>query len=81
VTERPHNARMVDRGYGNGGGYHARRPLSDLRGDDVPNLNPSYRGNHRASGQHHLDHQTAAQQRSSRVGRHHADPYDDYLNR
>jgi hypothetical protein len=83
VTERPPNIRAAH-AYVNGAGYNTRRSIPearnpDSRGDD--NQNRSYRGNHRAGGQHHLDHQTPAQQRSSRVGRHHADPYDDYASR
>ena len=80
MTERPQNVRIA-RSYGNGGGgYHSGRPIADgSRADD--NQNRAYRGSHRAGGQHHHDHSTAAEQRDSRVGRHHADPYDDYVNR
>ncbi|MEV6842120.1 hypothetical protein [Actinoplanes sp. NPDC051411] len=83
MTERPQNIRTA-RPYVNGGGQNTRRPIPEARvpesrADD--NQNRSYRGNHRAAGLHHLDHQTPAQQRSSRVGRHHADPQDGFINR
>jgi hypothetical protein len=85
VTERPPNIRSAHAdAYVNGAGYNSRGPIPEARipeslADD--NQNRSYRGNHRAAGQHHLDHQTPAEQRSSRVGRHHADPQDDCVNR
>jgi hypothetical protein len=82
VTERPHNARTIG-DYTNGAGYNSRRSIPEARHPDSraeDHQNPSYQGNHRAAGQHHRDHQTSAEQRSSRVGRHHADPQDDYLN-
>ena len=89
MTERPHNvrpARVLERPANNGSGYHARLTIPEARnpesrGDDNQIANRSYRGSHRAAGQHHADHQTPDQQRSSRVGRHHADPHDDYSNR
>jgi hypothetical protein len=83
VTERPQNTRTI-RVHANGSGYHTRRSIPEARSPESraeDNQNRSYRGNHRAAGQHHLDHQAPAQQRSSRVGRHHADASDDYLNR
>jgi hypothetical protein len=92
VTERPQNvrpARTVERSSVSGG-YNARRPAPEARGsesraDDNQIAGLSYRGSHRAGGQHHLDHQTPAEQRSSRVGRHHVDPWadshDDHPNR
>lgn len=83
MTERPQNVRSA-RGHGNGGGYNTRRSIPDARNPETradDNQNRAYRGSHRAGGQHHHDHSTAAEQRDSRVGRHHADPYDDYINR
>ncbi|HEY0531143.1 MAG TPA: hypothetical protein VGD29_06035 [Actinoplanes sp.] len=82
MTERPQNARTT-RAYANGGGFNTRRSIPEARSPESradENQNRSYRGNHRAGGQHHLDHQTPAQQRDSRVGRHHADPHDDYIS-
>ena len=82
MTERPQNVRTVS-SYTNGGGYNTRRSIPEARGPESradDNQNRSYRGNHRAAGQHHLDHQTPAQQRDSRVGRHHADPHDGYAS-
>jgi hypothetical protein len=78
VTERPHNIR-TDHLYANGAGYNTRRSIVHAHEPD-DNQNRSYRGSHRAAGQHHLDHQTPAERRDSRVGRHHADPQDDYIN-
>jgi hypothetical protein len=83
VTERPQNVRLTH-GYANGSGYNTRRSIPEARGaDDNQIANRSYQGSHRATGQHHLDHQTSAQQRDSRVGRHHAEPppHDDYASR
>ena len=86
MTERPQNVRLTH-GYANGNGYNTRRPIPEARNpesraDDNQIGNRSYRGSHRAAGQHHIDHQTSAQQRDSRVGRHHADPpHDDYISR
>lgn len=88
MTERPQNvrpARTLERPGNNGSGHHARRAIPEARNpearEDNQIANRSYHGSHRAAGQHHADHQTPAQQRSSRVGRHHADPHDDYLSR
>jgi len=83
VTERPHNVRSantIERGFVNGG-YHSRRRIPEARTEENQITNRSYRGNHRADSQHHADDQTPAQQRSSRVGRHHADQQDDRANR
>jgi hypothetical protein len=88
VTERPQNvrpARVLERSH-TSGGYNSRRPIPEARNpesrvDDNQIANRSYRGSHRAAGQHHADRPTPAEQRSSRVGRHHADPNDANLNR
>jgi len=83
VTERPQNIRtagILERGFTNVG-YHSRRRVLEARTDENQIANRSYRGNHRADSPHHSDDQTPAQQRSSRVGRHHADQHDDRANR
>ena len=83
VTERPQNVRptnTLERGSTNGG-YHSRRRIPEARTEENQIANRSYRGSHRADSQHHADDQTRAQQRSSRVGRHHADHHDDHANR
>ena len=65
VTDRPHNVRRPDasRGGQANSGYH---DAAESR-----NSSPTYRGSHRA------DERAAADQRSSRVGRHHAAPDRD----
>jgi hypothetical protein len=88
VTERPQNVRAASvaaRSHA-GGGHNSRRAVPESRnpgpcGDEDQTADrASYRGNHRAGGQHHAD-QTPAQQRSSRIGRHHADQHDDHTTR
>jgi hypothetical protein len=81
VAERPHNIRptaILQRSYANGGN-HAYRVLPEARAEE--NQNHSYRGSHRASSMHHVDDQTPDQQRSSRVGRHHAEHSEDLSGR
>lgn len=79
VTERPHNvraARIIEQSYAGGGG-NIRRSLVQPRTDEFRTTNRPYRGQHRAEHAQHAD-ERHAWQRSSRVGRHHADPYDDH---
>jgi hypothetical protein len=69
VAESPQNvrsARILERSYG-----HNSRLIPEARTQDT---NRSYHGSHRAD-------ETAAQHRSSRVGRHHAEPTDDLSGR
>lgn len=83
MAERPQNirpTRVLDRSHANSG-HHGRRLIPEARGDDNQIANRSYRGSHRAGSLHHADDHTPAQQRSSRVGRHHAEPTDDLSNR
>jgi hypothetical protein len=82
VTERPQNVRpasIVERSYANGA-YNSRRRIPEARTQDNQITNHPYRGSHRADGQH-ADDRSPAQQRSSRVGRHHADHQDEQTNR
>ena len=81
MAERPYNIRaagILERGYG--GGFNSRRVIPEARAEGDPIANRAYRGSHRAGGLHLADDQRQAEQRSSRVGRHHADRHDDYLN-
>ena len=83
MAERPHNirsARILERSYANSG-HHGRRLIPESRGEDNQIANRSYRGSHRAGSLHHADDHTPAQQRSSRVGRHHAEPTEDLSSR
>ena len=83
MAERSNNSRptsILERGYTNSG-YRAHRIISEARTEENQIANRSYRGSHRAGSVHLSDEQTAAQQRSSRVGRHHADHTDDNSNR
>jgi hypothetical protein len=83
VAERPHNARpasILERGYANNG-YHGRRLIPGARTEGNQIANHSYRGSHRAGSMHHADDHTPAQRRSSRVGRHHAEPTEDLSGR
>nr|WP_296069920.1 hypothetical protein [uncultured Actinoplanes sp.] len=83
VAERPQNARpasILERGYANNG-YHGRRLIPEARTEENQIANHSYRGSHRAGSMHHADDHTPAQRRSSRVGRHHAEPTEDLSGR
>ncbi|MGX6604484.1 hypothetical protein ACWKSP_20465 [Micromonosporaceae bacterium Da 78-11] len=78
MTERPHNvkpARILERSYANSS-YNSRRLIAETRTDENQIANRSYNGSHRADSMHHSGEHSAAQQRSSRVGRHHADRDD-----
>jgi hypothetical protein len=75
VTERPPNvrpARTIDRT------HNSRRHQSEWRWDDAQASSRSYRGSHRAPSGHRADD---AHDRSSRVGRHHADQHWDRTDR
>ena len=82
MAERPHNIRptsIIERSHaGNSSSSHGRRLIPEARSEE--NHRP-YRGSHRAGSLHHADDQTPAQQRSSRVGRHHAESTEDATNR
>lgn len=83
MSERPHNIRaasILERSYA-AGGHNSRRSIPEARSDDHRIANRGYRGSHRADSLHHADDHAAAQQRHSRVGRHHADHTDDFSNR
>jgi len=81
VPERPHNIRaasILERSYAQSS-LNARRLIPEARTDDNRS-DGSYRGSHRAGSLHHAD-DTQAQLRSSRVGRHHAEPTEDVTGR
>lgn len=67
MPERPSNARPSQWGDRM---HNSRRHHSESGWDDGPALAGSYRGAHRADD-------ITARDRSSRVGRHHADDHDD----
>ena len=78
MTERSHNIRaatILRLSHNN------RRFIPEARGEDNKLANRSYRGSHRGGGLHHADDQTQAERRSSRVGRHHAEPTEDSTGR
>ncbi|WP_030438408.1 hypothetical protein [Actinoplanes subtropicus] len=77
VPERPHNIRaasILERSYAQGS-LNMRHPRTDDNRADG-----SYRGSHRAGSRHHTD-DLQAELRSSRVGRHHAEPSEDLTGR
>ena len=81
MPERPHNIRaasILDRSFGTGS-RNARRLIPEARTEDNRGDGP-YRGSHRAGSLHHAE-DTQAQLRSSRVGRHHAEPTEDATGR
>ncbi len=83
VAERPPNIRpdsILERSYGSNSN-HGRRLVPDSRAEENQIANRSYQGSHRAGSAHHAEEHTPAQQRSSRVGRHHAEPTEDVSNR
>jgi hypothetical protein len=82
MAERPQNVRPAsirDIGYA-AGGHNSRRVIPEARGEGNQITNRAYRGSHRAASLH-ADDQTSAQQRNSRVGRHHAEPTEDLRSR
>lgn len=79
VTERPHNARPArsgDRTHNS----HRHQPNGPDRGDGTQTTTRAYRGSHRAEHLHRPDERTGTHQRSSRMGRHHADQRKDHQN-
>ena len=81
VAERPQNirpSRILERSY-SPSGINTRRLIPEARTEENQVDRP-YHGSHRAGSQHHAD-DTPAQRRSSRVGRHHAEPTDDLSGR
>jgi hypothetical protein len=77
MAERPQNvrpARTAERT------SNSRRHHAESRSEETQSISRSYRGAHRAERMHRAE-ESAAHQRSSRVGRHHAGQHDDHSNR
>jgi hypothetical protein len=78
MTERPQNirpARTAERT------QNSRRP-SESRWDEPQSSSRSYHGSHRAPSMHRADDgHSAAHDRVSRVGRHHAGHHEEHTNR
>lgn len=75
VTERPHNvrpARPADRTH-NSNRYQTSA-ADRGEGTQTTTATRAYRGSHRAERMHRVDDHTGAHHRSSRMGRHHAEP-------
>ncbi|MET0426538.1 MAG: hypothetical protein ABW046_21910 [Actinoplanes sp.] len=81
MADRPHNARPASSTARDPGARNVRRRVSEPRTEDNQIANHAYRGSHRAGSVHHADEQTAAENRSSRVGRHHADQAEEGTRR
>ncbi|WP_229075475.1 hypothetical protein [Actinoplanes sp. DH11] len=80
MAERPYNirpARILEQSYADGG-INVHRLLTQPRSDEDRMMNRPYRGQHRAEHTQQSDELNAAWQRSTRVGRHHAEPVDDH---
>ncbi|WP_433372810.1 hypothetical protein ACQPZX_00540 [Actinoplanes sp. CA-142083] len=81
VAERPQNiraSRILERSYP-AGSLNTRHLIPEARTEENQ-IDRPYRGSHRAGSLHHAD-DTPAQRRSSRVGRHHAEPTEDVTGR
>jgi hypothetical protein len=79
VTERPYNvrpARSGDRTHNS----HRHQPNGLDRGDGTQTTTRAYRGSHRVEYLYRPEERTGAHQRSSRMGRHHADQRQDHQN-
>ena len=82
MAERPYNirpSRVLEQSH-HGNSDVVRRLLSDANPEETRLANRPYRGMHRAEHTNHPD--PAGYDRSSRMGRHHAERADDhYINR
>jgi hypothetical protein len=80
VTERPQNvrpARSAERTHNS-----HRYQQAGAEGGQTATAIRAYRGSHRAERMHRADDRTGAHHRSTRVGRHHAEPLpQDHQNR
>jgi hypothetical protein len=78
MTERPQNIRPARTGERT---QNSRR-TSESHWDEPQSSSRSYHGSHRAPSMHRVDdRQSAARDRSSRVGRHHAGHDEEHSNR
>jgi hypothetical protein len=86
VADRPYNirsSRILEQSHGGGDLNVVRRLLTDSNSEENRLANRPYRGQHRAEHTNYPDERGASYDRSSRVGRHHAEPNPDapYINR
>ncbi|WP_433792892.1 hypothetical protein [Actinoplanes sp. CA-252034] len=86
MAERPYNirpSRTLEQGHNDGNLNVVRRLLADASSEESRRANRPYRGMHRAEHTNYPDERAASYDRSTRVGRHHADPNPDahYINR
>ncbi len=84
MTERPYNirsSRVLEQSYG-GDLNVVRRLLADANSEENRLHNRPYRGLHRAENTNHPEGSSRERERSSRVGRHHAEPTEEHhINR
>jgi hypothetical protein len=86
VAERPHNirpSRTLEQGHYDGNLNVVRRLLTESNSEENRRANRPYRGMHRAEHTNYPEERNPSYDRSTRVGRHHADPNPDahYINR
>ncbi len=86
MAERPHNirpSRTIEQGHTDGNLNVVRRLLAESNSEENRRANRPYRGMHRAEHTNYPEERNASYDRSTRVGRHHADPNSDahYINR
>ena len=76
MADRPYNirpSRILEQSYGGGDLNVVRRLLTDSNSEENRLANRPYRGQHRAEHTNYPDERAASYDRSSRVGRHHAE--------
>lgn len=86
VAERPYNvrpSRILEQSHTDGNLNVVRRLLTETNSEENRRANRPYRGMHRAEHTNYPEERSASYDRSTRVGRHHADPSADahHINR
>jgi hypothetical protein len=86
VAERPYNirpSRIREQSHSDGNLNVVRRLLTESSSEENRRANRPYRGTHRAEHTNYPEERSASYDRSTRVGRHHAEPNPDahYINR
>ncbi|BEL10537.1 hypothetical protein Q0Z83_087280 [Actinoplanes sichuanensis] len=84
MAERPYNirpSRILEQSPSDGNLNVVRRLLTDSNSEENRRANRPYRGMHRAEHTNYPEERNASYNRSTRVGRHHADPDAHYMNR
>ncbi|MEU4156155.1 hypothetical protein [Actinoplanes sp. NPDC026670] len=84
MAERPYNirpSRILEQNPSDGNLNVVRRLLTDSNSEENRRANRPYRGMHRAEHTNYPEERSASYDRSTRVGRHHADPDAHYMNR